>query len=858
MASSFRRMSSDLFFLLLVILTGMAVPATSAAQLTLTASLPVGAVGVAYSGGVSASGGVAPYDYAVTDGTLPSGVALDGTTGIISGVPQAAGKFTCVISASDKNGVHGNQRVNFTFKGESISVRISPTSASLASGGTQSFSALVTGTSNTAVTWSATAGKISGTGLFTAPTTSSTISAVVTATSVAQASKHASANITVTSGSAGPTITTTSIPSALAGTSYAADLSASGGTLPYVWSVASGTLPGGVLLDNSSGLLSGTTAQMGSFTFVTKVTDAANRSASQTLTLTVSSASGSFDGPAELPRVFLKTSTANTPAPGVSRYVPAGGDLQAVLDATNCGDTILLQAGASFIGNYHLHHRFCDDAHWIIIRTSAANSSLPPEGTRMTPCYAGVASLPGRPTFHCSSPSKVLARIMSKGIGSVGPISLNAGANHYRLIGVELTRPVGSGWVFALVNPAGVADHIILDRVWAHGSAKDDTTRGIYLSGVTNAAIIDSYMNDFHCTSITGACTDAQTIAGGSGNSPMGPYKIVNNFLEASGESILFGGGPATTTPTDIEIRRNHLFKPIQWMWGTRGFVGGLSGQPFIVKNHLELKNAQRVLFEANILENNWGGFTQYGFSILLTARPNMLPNTGINRCSNCQVTDVTIRYNTISHVGAGLELATPLSNGAQALFAGRYSLHDITIDDVSGAAYRGKGTLLLVANEWPKNVLNSITINHITGFTDPNAHVLSLKNLLSNPAMWAFSFTNNIVVTADFPVWSTGGGPTNCANSLIPVVSIPTCFHGYAFSSNALIGSPAADPPSKWPKGNFFPPDAATVQFVNYNNANGGNYQLLPSSPYKNKASDGKDLGADVAAIQSATSGVY
>jgi len=62
-------------------------------------------------------------------------------------------------------------------------------------------------------------------------------------------------------------------------------------------------------------------------------------------------------------------------------------------------------------------------------------------------------------------------------------------------------------------------------------------------------------------------------------------------------------------------------------------------------------------------------------------------------------------------------------------------------------------------------------------------------------------------------------------------------------FPQMAFVETPAADPPSKSPTGNYFPADAATVQFLNYNNANSGNYQLLPSGPYKNKGSDGKDL---------------
>ena len=182
------------------------------------------------------------------------------------------------------------------------------------------------------------------------------------------------------------------------------------------------------------------------------------------------------------------------------------------------------------------------------------------------------------------------------------------------------------------------ADHFVFDRLWLHGTEQDETTRGIYLSGTRYMSVVDSYFSDFHCVARTGACTDAQAIAGGLGSLPEGPVKIVNNFLEAAAERVIFGGGPATTTPADIEIRHNHLYKPFEWMPHQAGFVGGTSGQPFIVKNHFELKNAERVLFEGNILENTWGGFSQMGFSILLTPK-NQAPNVG-------RVTDLTVRYN--------------------------------------------------------------------------------------------------------------------------------------------------------------------------------------------------------------------
>src|SRR5260370_35462675 len=93
-------------------------------------------------------------------------------------------------------------------------------------------------------------------------------------------------------------------------------------------------------------------------------------------------------------------------------------------------------------------------------------------------------------------------------------------------------------------------------------------------------------------------------------------------------------------------------------MKGQPGFVGGRDGSQFIVKNLFELKNAQRVLFEGNVLEHSWGGFSQTGFGILLT--PRNQPRGIENLCPNCIVTYVTIGKCGISHVASGFQTATP------------------------------------------------------------------------------------------------------------------------------------------------------------------------------------------------------
>src|SRR5579864_3672211 len=147
---------------------------------------------------------------------------------------------------------------------------------------------------------------------------------------------------------------------------------------------------------------------------------------------------------------------------------------------------------------------------------------------------------------------------------------------------------------------------------------------------------------------------------------------------------------------------------------------------------------------------------------------------------------------------------------------------------------------------------LHDLTINHLTAF--PSNTLMYVGDTSSTPIS-NFVFTNNLMRTGPYPIWSTGGGSANCAAYDVPIRTINACFNPVTFADNAFITNSSLP---EWPANNFVNSSESTIQFTNFNGGVGGDYSLLSTSPYASAGNDGKPLGADIAAIANATKGVY
>jgi len=247
-----------------------------------TSSLPAATVGTPYSATVTATGTV-PITFTVTSGALPGGLVLGSSTGVVSGTPNSAGSVTFTLTATNSAGADSKSytvTVTPALAAPVFTAATPPTSAVVGTPYTYTFTAtgypapeftVPGGDLPAGLTLNSTTGVVSGT-----PTTPGGSTFTVTATNtVTPDAVTGTLTVTVTPALVAPVFTAATPPtSAVVGTPYTYTFTATGYPAPE-FTVTSGALPGGLTLNSTTGVVSGTPTTVGSATFTLTATNSA-------------------------------------------------------------------------------------------------------------------------------------------------------------------------------------------------------------------------------------------------------------------------------------------------------------------------------------------------------------------------------------------------------------------------------------------------------------------------------------------------------------------------------------------------------------------------------------------------------
>ena len=508
-----------------------------------------------------------------------------------------------------------------------------------------------------------------------------------------------------------------------------------------------------------------------------------------------------------LPQQWVQ-SNYNRPDGAVIRVNDTGDPIQngirfqAALDNAQSGQVIVLDAGATYAGSFKLRKKPGND--WIYIESSALDR-LPAEGNRVTP-----EDDAHMPTLEVTS-------------DWIPVIEAEAGAHHYRFTGIKFftANENASGLIRFGYDNGERADqyekmnhHITFDRVYVTGTDSNHLRHGIVLEGM-HMAVVDSHIDQMKDDGLG----DAQAIC--VYNSP-GPFKIVNNRLEATGENFISGGQEPrieALVPSDFEFRGNYFFKPDVW----NKHAPEYNGYNWSVKNLFELKNAQRVLLEGNTFENSWTD-SQIGYAILLT------PTIQGSVAEWTAVKDITIRNNFVTDARVFVSMSGARTANAPAF---PEQLERVSVEHNIATNIKHR---MIDLNANIAGPIIDLSITHNTLLFDPDG---SGNAMLSTdgksdplPVVERFEIKDNIMEHAKYGHHLAGG-------KLIDESYIDF----FDWRHNVIIGGSRNVPESNYAPFDYLIVDSLDdVGFVDWQN---GDYRLSESSNFLGLATDGKDIGA-------------
>ena len=290
--------------------------------------LPNWTENLAYSQQVSATGGDAPYSFAVSSGSLPTGLSLNGSAGLISGTPISVGTFTFTIKVTDSLGASASQSYIVMINqpitigagyppgtvGHSYNYALAPA----VSGGTGAYTFTATGILPPGLNLGS-SGTLAG-----IPTLAGTYTFMLTVTDSVGATGTVPMPVTIFPALM---ITTTNLPGGDVGCPYNQTIQTTGGSAPITFALTNGALPPGLMI-NSSGVVSGTPTAVGSFTFTVTASDTNGATSTQIYTVVIN------------PMVSITTTTLSNwtvNVPGYSQSIATTGGTAPIAFSKSAG-----------------------------------------------------------------------------------------------------------------------------------------------------------------------------------------------------------------------------------------------------------------------------------------------------------------------------------------------------------------------------------------------------------------------------------------------------------------------------------------------------------------------------------------
>ena len=239
-------------------------------------------VGTLYSATLAATGGTGPYTYSITQGSLPPGLTLNPSTGLISGTPTSAGVFTFTSTVTDSNKNTDTVICTIDVTVIPLDLECGTCAAGKATVGT-AYNAMLAATGGTApFTYSIVQGSLppglslnTSTGAITGtPATPGYYTFTAKVVDAAGKSDTSTCTVVVVNSPVNLDCGPCSAGKAYVGTAYTATMAVTGAKAPYTFSIISGSLPPGLSLNTSTGVISGTPTASGTYSFTAKVVDA--------------------------------------------------------------------------------------------------------------------------------------------------------------------------------------------------------------------------------------------------------------------------------------------------------------------------------------------------------------------------------------------------------------------------------------------------------------------------------------------------------------------------------------------------------------------------------------------------------